>query len=235
MPTSTNPQQSLRESAFSIMTRDDFDYSPADDRALAAAFAEEIALDRWLPPGETYRHRAYQCFRMSVRDLAFHALSAPPPYLQAKEVNAVAGGVARAFTILDPEHPVTAITARIAATVARQLLAAGVLDGQATPNCLVDAHYIRIYAPGKPCPEGIHRDGLIAGSAHLVRRVNITGADSLLYDLSGREVHKCVLTEPLDSFVFDDAQVMHYTNDIEVSEPGSPAFRDVLLIGFRTA
>ncbi|MGW0250917.1 2OG-Fe dioxygenase family protein [Nocardia goodfellowii] len=235
MPTSTNPQQSLRESAFSIMTRADFDYSPADDDVLVTAFAHEIARDRWLPPGETYRHRAYQCFRMSVRDMSFQAESDPDPYLQSKEVNSMAGGVRRSFATLDPDHPVTAVTARIAAAVARQLLGAGVLSADTTAHCLVDAHYIRIYAPGKPCPEGIHRDGLIAGSAHLVRRENITGADSMLYDLSGREVHRCVLTDPLDSFVFDDSRVMHYTTDIEVAEAGRAAHRDVLLIGFRTA
>lgn len=224
------------------MTADDFPLSDRDLHVLRRTFRDHTELDRWLPGGEQYRRRAYQCFDLATARLAEHgpaaltAIGQPPPYLQSKQINPVAGDIERTFKLIAPDHPVTEPTRHIATAVARLLMTNGVLSADTTPHCLVDAHYMRLIAPGHPAPEGKHRDGLIAGSAHLIQRTNITGGISALYDRyhPDRELRSFVLENPLDSYVFDDERVLHYTTTITVTDPAEGAgLRDVLLIGFR--
>ncbi|WP_191093728.1 2OG-Fe dioxygenase family protein [Nocardia colli] len=225
-----------------MMSAADFPLTDRDLHVLRRTFRDYTELDHWLPGGEQYRRRAYQCFDLALACLAedganaLTAIGDPPPYVQSEQVNPVAGGIERAFKLIAPDHPATEPTRQIAAAVARLLAANGVLSADTTPHCLVDAHYMRLIAPGHPAPEGKHRDGLIAGSAHLIQRTNITGGISALYDRyePERELGKFVLEQPLDSYVFDDERVLHYTTTITVTDPAEGAgLRDVLLIGFR--
>ncbi len=215
------------------MNRDDFDLTEADLDVLSNLYDRELELDRWLPAGEQYRERAYQCFDLTVADLMCTPVADPEPYRQSMDVNWVAGGIEREFALIPVDHPATAIATSVARTVARVLLGAGILDPHRHPRCSVDAHYIRINAPGRPCPEGKHRDGLLAGSAHLLRRTNIRGDVSTLFD-DDEPLHSFELTDPMDSFVFHDSRVKHFTDNIDRINPTAPGFRDALLIGFRT-
>ncbi|MGW4244594.1 2OG-Fe dioxygenase family protein [Nocardia sp. NPDC004722] len=216
------------------MTMAELAVTPAEHAVLAAAFREDTRPDAWMPPGEDYRRRAYQCFDLSIPATELRHLPDPPPYWQSTDVNPLLGGIERRFHLIPGAHPATAVVGKIIVAVTNSLLAAQVLDPERTPRCLVDAHYIRILAPGRPAPEGIHRDGLLAGSAHLVGRENITGGRSEIYDGRTREfLCDFTLEQPLDSYVFDDERVLHYAGPIEVVERGRPAYRDVLLIGYR--
>ncbi|MEU2255569.1 2OG-Fe dioxygenase family protein [Nocardia xishanensis] len=219
------------------LTAKDFGLTRRERSVLRRTFHDSTEQDHWLPAGMTYRKRAYQLFELSVETMVFRPVADPPPYLQDTAVNPLAGGIERRFRVIAPDHPVTEPTRRIAATVARGLVAAGVLAADRTPKCLVDAHYMSITAPGSPAPEGKHRDGLIAGSAHLVERRNIKrdSGISAIYDggNADRELAGFELRRPLDSYVFDDERVLHYTTDICAARPSYPAYRNVLLIGFR--
>ncbi|WP_338768787.1 2OG-Fe dioxygenase family protein [Nocardia vulneris] len=224
------------------MTAADFPLAAPDLHVLRRTFRDYTELDHWLPAGEQYRRRAYQCFQLDLTRLstdgpaALTAIDQPPPYVQSEPVDPVAGGIARRFKLIPPEHPATEPAKQIAATVARLLTAYGVLSAAATPDCLVDAHYMRLIAPGDPAPEGKHRDGLIAGSAHLIQRTNVSGGVSAIYDRydPDRGLRSFVLEDPLDSYVFDDERVLRYTSPITVTDPAAGAgLRDVLLIGFR--
>ncbi|MFI6211731.1 2OG-Fe dioxygenase family protein [Nocardia brasiliensis] len=221
------------------MTAADFPLSGPDLHVLRRTFRDYTELDRWPPDGEQCRRRAYQCFQLDLTRLstdgpaALTAIEQPPPYVQSEQVDPVAGGIARRFKLIPAEHPATEPTTQIAAAVARLLTAHRVLS---VPDCLVDAHYLRLIAPGDPAPEGKHRAGLIAGSAHLIQRTNVSGGVSAIYDRHDpdRGLRSFVLEDPLDSYVFDDERVLHYTSPITVTDPAAGAgLRDVLLIGFR--
>ncbi|BAW03761.1 2OG-Fe dioxygenase family protein [Nocardia seriolae] len=187
------------------MTGADLGVTAAEHAILAAAFRDDTRPDAWMPPGEDYRRRAYQCFELSIPRVDLRIVADPPPYWQSTEVNPLLGGIARRFHLIPEAHPATAVVAKIVDGVTRSLLSARVLDPRRNPSCLVDAHYIRILAPGRPAPEGIHRDGLLAGSAHLVGRENITGGVSEVFDGETRDLlHRFILDDPLDSYVFDD-------------------------------
>lgn len=224
-----------------LLTATDLAVTPAEHGVLAAAFHADTRLDTCMPPGDDYRHRAYQCFALSVAERDLRIVPDPPPYWQSTEVNPLVGGIERRFALIPGEHPATPVVAKIIGGVAELLRTAAVLDARRTPRCLVDAHYIRILAPGKPAPEGIHRDGLLAGSAHLIARENITGGVSEIHDppvdpaSQPKLLRRFTLTEPLDSYAFDDERVLHYAGPIAAQAPGRTAYRDVLLIGFRPA
>ncbi|WP_330250715.1 2OG-Fe dioxygenase family protein [Nocardia sp. NBC_00565] len=219
------------------LAESDFDLSPDERSVLQRAFHDSTALDQWLPNGETYRRRAYGSYTLSVRDMTFTPIDEPPPYMQSTEVNPLVGGIERRFRHIEPSHAATEPTRKIAAVVARSLAAAGVLSAELTPEVLVDAHYMAITAPGEPAPEGKHRDGLIAGSAHLIERRNLkkdTGISSI-YDGAHPDIELAAfeLQRPLDSYVFDDARVQHFTSRILPTMPDVRAYRNVLLLGFR--
>jgi hypothetical protein len=204
-----------------------------DRAALRDVFANEIAHDGWLPPGHDYRSRAYQCFEVDMRELRLDALDDPPPYVQSADVNRVAGGLRRHFRTLPAAHPATAVVRRLATTVLQLVLDSGIAS-PAQGSHLLDAHFIRTAAPGKPCPEGVHRDGLVAGSVHLVELANVRGGETELLNDAGERLERLALGSFLDSVVFDDARLLHYTTDIEPCASHLPAHRDVLLLGLRT-
>ncbi|WP_024800209.1 2OG-Fe dioxygenase family protein [Nocardia sp. BMG51109] len=195
-------------------------------------FDTELAVDAWLPAAQNYRHRAYQCFRADIAESTFVPVDPPPPYVQSRAVNRVFGGMERSFRTIPPDHPAVGIVTDVIGTVANTLLQGDVLPQDRGP-LTIDVHYVRIVAPGKVAPEGIHRDGLIAGSIHLIRRTNITGGTTSVFDNDRVRLHSVDLSEPFDSLIFDDARVLHYTNDIAAADSRSPGYRDALLIGVR--
>ena len=77
----------------------------------------------------------------------------------------------------------------------------------------VRIHQIRIVAspkvPGLPAPEGIHQDGTNFLTLHLVRRSNVEGAESTIYDLDRKPIQRCTMCEMLDSLILEDPRIMH--------------------------
>lgn len=231
------PSRAPNGAAFWRLAAADFGLSAEERSVLKRTFHDSTELDKWLPSGKTYRQRAYGCYGLSLADMHFTPIDEPPPYMQSVDVNPLVGGIERRFKQIEPRHPATEPTRKIAAVVARSLVAAGVLSARRTPEVLVDAHYMAITAPGEPAPEGKHRDGLIAGSAHLIERRNLakgTGISSI-YDGAEPEVELASfeLMRPLDSYVFDDERVQHFTDEIRRRIPFVKAYRNVLLLGFR--
>ncbi len=225
----------MRDRGYLLLRMPDFGLTTDEYAVLADVYDRDLELDRWLPPGQRRRSRAYQCFDVAVDGLVFTPNDTPRPYVQSMSVNPLQGGLEREFRLVPSGHPVTAVAEKIARTVAESLVAADLLTERGPARLVADAHYIRITAPGEPAPEGVHHDGLLAGSAHLVRREGITGGVSGAYDTPTHCLESFELTEPLDSFVFDDRKVMHYTTPIEPVAGAERAFRDVLLIGFRSS
>lgn len=227
-----DPTHLLRADGWCSLSLDRDDSAERD--AVLDAFAAELEPDRWLPAGHDYRRRAYQCFDVDLATLRIDPIPAPPPYVQSSAVNRVAGGLQRRFRELPATHPATAVVGRLAAAVLQIALDSGIVAPDAGPHVL-DAHFIRTTAPGKPCPEGLHRDGLVAGSVHLVELANVRGGETEFTDPEGRRLERLHLGGFLDSVIFDDTRVMHYTADIEPRRPDVPGHRDVLLLGLRAA
>jgi hypothetical protein len=195
-------------------------------------FENGLELDRWLPPGHDYRRRAYQCYAVDSRNMQIDFISDPPPYVQAVENNAVAGGIERRFRIVPPTHPAVPVVRRLADIVLRLVQEGGLATADRRAY-LLDVHFIRIATPGKPSPEGVHRDGLVVGSVHLVDQENARGGVTHLFNADGTPLKSLQLTSFLESIVFDDKRLLHHTDELVPIRAGTRGHRDVLLLGLR--
>jgi hypothetical protein len=100
----------------------------------------------------------------------------------------------------------------------------------------VRVHQIRIVAsPGEsglPAPEGIHQDGTDFLTLHLVRRHNVVGGESTIYDLGRKPIASYVMREPLDSFILEDPRIMHGVTPVHSADGLTPGVRDLLGVDF---
>lgn len=107
-------------------------------------------------------------------------------------------------------------------------------------------HLVRLQAlPGKPSrstPDCLHRDGQPYTAVHLVSRHDVTGGLNYIAPprYSGRNVDELpadalttfTLTEPLDSYIVDDAAVCHHVSAVGCAPGAASGSRTVMLIDF---
>jgi len=100
----------------------------------------------------------------------------------------------------------------------------------------IRVHPYRIYAehdaPGKPTPEGLHRDGVDFIVTLFIRRQNVFGGRSEVTDTTGELMFAHTLDTPLDLLVADDAATLHQVTPIERVIANQIAYRDVLVIAY---
>ena len=184
--------------------------------------------DAYLHDGGAYRRRRLSTFR--VVDGRLHRLP-HTPFFQSTEVNRANGGVLRMFAPLD--GPVaTGEPLRALVLALLDQLPAG-FDRSAA-GCGV--HQIRITATrdeqGQPTPEGMHRDGHHYVAQVLIRRSDVVGAESTLYDADGSLAHRTLLVEPFECIVLDDRRMLHSVSPITVAPDREVGVRDMMLVDF---
>jgi hypothetical protein len=100
----------------------------------------------------------------------------------------------------------------------------------------VRIHQIRVVAsakvPGLPAQEGIHQDGTDFLTLHLVRRRNIVGAKTTIYDLNRKPIQSFTLREPLDSLILEDPRIMHGVTPVYPADKRAVGTRDLLGVDF---
>jgi hypothetical protein len=191
--------------------------------AFAASWAR-LEVDPYMADKGRYRRR-----RHAVYAVDGDAVVRQParPHYQSLEYNPLHGGIERRLAQVegDPE----ALRAAIARGAA--LFGGG--------RWSVEAHQFRIEAragePGKPTPEGMHRDGVDFVLVLLVRRENVrSGTTTIRDEKTGRE-SAFTLAEPFDCALVDDARVRHGVTAVEPVDPARPAYRDVLVVTYKRA
>ena len=65
-----------------------------------------------------------------------------------------------------------------------------------------------------------------------MRRRNVVGAESTIYDLDRRPIQSYTMREPLDSFILEDPRIMHGVTPVHPAEGNDLAIRDLLGIDF---
>lgn len=154
------------------------------------------------------------------------------PHYQSREYNALNGGVARWYEPVAPEI--------VAGPTMGALLSFGRgLFDRLRPGAAwtIELHQFRIEAkpgfPGRPTPEGVHRDGVDCVLVVLVRRENVASGTTTVHDAAGRPLGSFTLTDPLDAAIVDDERVRHGVTPVVPLDPSRPAYRDVLVATFR--
>ncbi len=193
---------------------------------------DRLEPDRYLRNGATFRLRRYGRYRWSPAEGALSPL-AREAYFQPADENPYAGGVAREFAPLLPD---TVHNPFLHALVRATFECLPLDDGRQKASWEVRIHQIRVVAtpaePGHPAPEGVHQDGTDFLTLHMVRRHNVTGAETTVYDLDRRPVACHTMCEPLDSFILEDPRVLHGVTPAHSADGRTPATRDLLGIDF---
>ncbi|KVE31054.1 2OG-Fe dioxygenase family protein [Burkholderia sp. TSV86] len=107
-------------------------------------------------------------------------------------------------------------------------------------------HLVRLNAvPGKPSrstPDCLHRDGQPYTAVHLVNRSGVSGglnyiaapryAGERITEVPADALTTFMLTEPLDSYIIDDAAVCHHVSAVACAPGARSGARTVMLIDF---
>jgi hypothetical protein len=138
--------------------------------------------------------------------------------------------------------PITEVVARHPAMRA-VLRTSHALFDRMTPKAVrpaawhAEIHQFRIEArpdePGRPTPEGMHRDGVDWVLVLMVCRENIASGETTIYDLKKHPLGSFTLAAPLDAAWVDDSRVYHGVTAVRPLDPLVPAYRDVLVVTFR--
>jgi len=193
---------------------------------------DHLEPDRYLAPGAAFRLRRYGRFCWSpLRDALVDL--AHEPYFQPEDENSYAGGIVREFAPLLPD---TAGNPFLAALVRCTFENLPVSANRHSDTWEVRIHQIRIVAstqePGEPAPEGIHQDGTDFLTLHLVRRQNVVGGRSTIYDLERNPIESYTMRETLDSLILEDPRIMHGVTPVYPADGLTKGSRDLLGIDF---
>jgi hypothetical protein len=203
--------------------------SLADWDAFAAGW-QDMPVDGYMADGGRYRRRRYAVFAA-----AGPAITRAPhqPHYQSTDYNPLHGGIERWF---EPVSDAVAQSPSLDTILRFSRALFERLEG-ASRTWHIELHQFRIEAgpgaPGKPTPEGLHRDGVDYVLVLLIRRHNIRRGTTTIHDLERRLLGSFTLADPCDAALVHDARVYHGVTPVEPVDPAQPAFRDVLVVTFR--
>ena len=193
---------------------------------------DRLEVDPYMADGGKYRKRRHATYAITNAGESARLMPYQPHY-QTVDYNPLNGGVARYFApILDDLHQ--------SPTLAALLEFGNQLFSQMSGNQQwhIELHQFRIEARdgklGKPTPEGVHRDGVDFVIVMMIKRVNIDSGATTIFDLDNRQVGEFMLRDPCDMVLVDDRQVYHGVTPISPLDPGTEAFRDVLVVTFKS-
>jgi hypothetical protein len=193
---------------------------------------DDLPLDEYLPERKKYRRRRYGEFEFNANTLALKALPSKAFY-QGKEINKAAGGIQRVFA---PLHNTTCQNCFLMELIAFDFTQLPVPAAWLDLSWKIGIHMIRIIAkanePGLPAPEGVHRDGHDFVAQHLIKRQNIVGGVSVLFDNDEKPLDGFNLTDPLDTAIIDDNRIKHFATPIRPWNEAYEGIRDMLLIDY---
>jgi hypothetical protein len=204
---------------------------PLTDWPAFAASWGDLGPDTYMADGGRYRKRRHAVFAAGAGGIVRQPAQ---PHYQSRDHNTLNGGIERWF------EPVAAPIGA-GPTMTTVLTFCRSLFERLTPahSWHIEVHQFRIEAhsglPGRPTPEGMHRDGVDHVLVLLVNRRNIASGMTSVYDLSGHALGHFTLTQPFDAALVDDARVMHGVTPVEPLDPDQPGYRDVLVVTFRKA
>ena len=173
----------------------------------------------------------------STRRLPASRSSVEPhqPHLQTLEYNPMHGGIERWFEPI--AEPVGAGDSLLTILGFCRALFDALAPAQ--PEWRIEVHQFRIEArrgeQGRPTPEGLHRDGVDYVLVLLVDRRNIARGVTTIHSTAGQALGHFTLTDPFDAALVDDSRVAHGVTPVEPIDPTQPAYRDVLVVTFKSA
>lgn len=170
------------------------------------------------------RKRRFAQYKLFHSDGAWNLQKLPlRPFLQPKENNPLAGGILRYFRGVKVD--VTPFLTK----------AIDVIKPDTTIDWQINVHQYRVEAkpgvPGTPVPEGPHRDGAHYILMLCIRRDNVIGGETTLFDDNKVPIFRETLQEG-EAVIIDDTRLFHDASQVQVQDSGTDGHRDIFAIGF---
>lgn len=219
----------LLKTSVALVTSDQLPLDSSNWISQISGSWEDLAPDEHVTD-EHRRFRSYGQFTWPTKKLSFKS----PKYFQSLDMNKQYGGISRQFQHLNETIYNTQGFKSLIEYISK------CIDWNFSDNrqLLVDVHQIRIVAtkdrPGVPCPEGIHRDGLLYFAIIFIAGDSYIGGTTSIYDNYDNLVFEDNLDLKNRLLIGDDRAIKHYTSDFSPCPPNQTAFRDVLLLGFKS-
>lgn len=204
---------------------------PASQFELPESEGQQQFLELWnnleadLHMGDHGRYRLRRYGRFCLEGDSLQPLDGSSIYQELVD-NPLNGGVERTFAPLPSEIQTNPFLNALIRADARLL---GLDPNQ---SWAVGVHCVRIVArpaePGKPTPEGVHRDAEMYTVQHLIERRNVRGGVFSAYDEERRPTFHWLQLHRWDT-VFFRGTTWHSATPIESDDYGH---RDILLIDF---
>lgn len=189
-----------------------------------------LSLDTYMADGGRYRRRRHAVYATAPDQTILR--QPHQPHYQTLDYNPLNGGIERWFEPVEPQisdgpsmHTILAFCRSLFSNLSPSVR-----------NWQIQAHQFRIEArpgaPGRPSPEGVHRDGVDYVLVLLINRSNIASGVTSIHALDGRPLGQFTLTDPFDAALVDDARVAHGVTPVQPLDPALSAYRDVLVVTF---
>ncbi len=201
----------------------------AGDIAAFQATWDDLCVDQYMADGGRYRRRRHAVFQVHAGTI----MRLPhQPHFQATEYNSLNGGIERWFEPVGEAAAHSPVLTGLFCAC-RQLFP---LDPHHAYRA--ELHQFRIEATagtaGQPTPEGMHRDGVDWVCVMLIKRANLAEGTTSIARPDGKTLGAFTLTDPFDAVFLDDHRVMHGVTAVRPLDPALPAYRDVLVLTFKS-
>jgi hypothetical protein len=147
-------------------------------------------------------------------------------FVQSAAVNKLAGGIKRDFAELDNELVALPDFQNLVA----QFVDFSKIDPETTE---IGIHQIRIVAApnmtGEPAPEGIHQDGFDFVGIFCIKRENLIGAETHLYESPATPPIFAKELQPGEFVLVNDRRLYHFTSGMRPAGSGN-GIRDVFVV-----
>ncbi len=195
---------------------------------------DNLLIDKYLPGNDKYRKRSYGIFHYNPSSNRLFYRKKTTSFFQSEEINRAVGGINRKFGKLSNKI----IKGRLLGELIK-------FDFQQLPISRSDysyiwhvgVHMIRVTTSvekiGLPAPEGAHQDGHDFVAQHLIKKQNVDGGLTVIFDLDEKPINAVLLKEDLDTVYVSDKLVKHFATPIIPKEGWYEGHRDMLLIDFK--
>lgn len=196
-----------------------------------ARFAESwdrLGLDRYMADGGRYRRRRHAALAITPDTIT---RKPHQPHFQSRDYNQLNGDVQRWFEPMEEDIVDSPMMQRLLRGATLCFEGAG--ESAAATHWHVELHQFRIETttqnPGRPTPEGMHRDGVDWVLVMLVDRSNADEGVTEIQIAGRPEIDRFTLATPGDAVLLDDHRVMHGVTPIRPIDTDMPAYRDVFV------
>lgn len=207
-------------------------WMPADWAPFASSW-DGLGEDRYMADGGRYRRRRHAAFEASGGTLV---RKPHQPHFQSRDYNPLNGDVQRWFAEVEADIARGPVLGAIFAALTS--LFAGLDGREAAAPWHSEVHQFRIEAspaePGRPTPEGLHRDGVDWVLVMLIARRNVEEGTTEIGGEDGQPLGRFMLCDPGDAVLLDDRRIRHGVTPIRVAQGTGPAYRDALVVTWKS-